>query len=76
VNLTVFDDPTLGWYSVVDAADAARTPVAVRFTFPNSSKLVANAYWSLQKTPSFQQNDSLKAQIGLNYAAEPVRYAT
>lgn len=76
VNLTVFDDPSLGWYAVVDAADAAKTPVGVRFTFPNSSKLVANAYWSLQRTPSFQQNDSLKAQIGISYCAEPVRYAT
>lgn len=76
VNLTVFDDPALAWYTVVSAADEARTPVAVRMSFPNSSKLVANAYWSLQRTPSLQSNDSLKAQIGLSFCADPTRYAT
>lgn len=76
VTLTVFDDPTLGWYAAVDTANEARTPYAVRFSFPNSSKLVANAYWNLQKTPSFATNDSLKAQIGLTFCADPVRYST
>jgi hypothetical protein len=45
-------------------------------SFPNGSKLVANAYWSLQRTPSFQSNDSLKSQITLTYSAEAVRYST
>lgn len=76
VTLTVFDDPALGWYSAVSSADEGRTPVGVRFTFPNSSKLLANAYWNLQRTPSFQTNDSLKSQVGLTFCADPVRYAT
>jgi hypothetical protein len=76
VNLTVFDDPSLAWYSAVNTADEARTPFAVRFSFPNSSKLVANCYWNLQKTPSFQTNDSLKSQVGLTFVADPVRYST
>jgi hypothetical protein len=76
MSLTVFDDPTLAWYTAVNAADEARTPYAVRMSFPNSSKLVANAYWNLQKTPAVATNDSLKTQIGLTYAAEPVRYST
>jgi hypothetical protein len=76
VNLTVFDDPALAWYSAVSVADDARTPYGVRFSFPNGSKLVANAYWNLQRTPSFATNDSLKAQIGLTFCADPVRYAT
>jgi hypothetical protein len=76
VNLTVFDDPSLSWYSAVTTADDARTPYAVRFSFPNSSKLVANAYWNLQRTPSFATNDSLKTQIGLTFVADPVRYST
>lgn len=76
VNLTVFDDPTLAYYAAVVAADEARTPYAVRMSFPNGSKLVANAHWSLQRTPSFQSNDSLKSQITLTYSAEAVRYST
>jgi hypothetical protein len=76
MSLTVFDDPTLAWYTAVNAADDARTPYAMRITFKNSSKLVANAYWNLQKTPALASNDSLKTQIGLTYASEPVRYAT
>lgn len=76
VTLTVFDDPSLSWYTAVAAADDARIPYGLRFSFPNGSKLVANAYWNLQRTPSFATNDSLKSQVGLTFAADPVRYAT
>lgn len=76
INLTVFDDPALAWYTAAITAHDAATPYAVRLSFPNSSKLVANAYWSVQRTPAFQSNDSLKSQITLTFAAESVRYAT
>lgn len=76
VNLTYFDDESLSWISAVNAADAARTPYAVRFTFPNSAKAVANAYWAKSNTPSINANAPLTNTIGLTYAAEPVRYAT
>lgn len=76
VSLTYFDDETLSWISAVNTADAARTPYGVRFTFPNGAKAVANAYWAKNNTPAINVNAPLTNQIGLTYAAEPVRYST
>lgn len=78
VNMTidVFDDPTLAWYADVIAADTARSPYALLMTFPNGSKLVANAYWSVMKVPTMETNQALMTQISLSYAAEPVRYSS
>lgn len=76
MNVDVFDDPTLTWYADVSAATDARAPYGVRMSFANGSKLVANAYWSLQKVPSLNQNEAMTTQITLSYAAEPVRYST
>lgn len=78
VNMTidVFDDPTLAWYADVTVADAARAPYGLLMTFPNGSKLAANAYWSLLKVPTMATNEALMTQISLSYAAEPLRYST
>ena len=78
VNMTidVFDDPTLTWYADVVVADTARSPYGLLMSFPNGSKLVANAYWSLMKVPTMATNEALMSKIDLSYAAEPVRYST
>jgi hypothetical protein len=76
VSMTFFDDATLSWYATVRSASESSTATGVRFTFPNNSKLVANAFWSLQTTPSIGSNQPLTARIDLSYTAEPVRYAT
>lgn len=75
MNIEVFDDPTLPWYSDVTKASDESKPYAVRLAFANGSKLVANAYWSLQKVPSVAANEAMTTQISLSYAADPVRYA-
>jgi len=76
MTLDVYDDPTLAWYAKVEDADEARTPYALLMAFPNGSKLVANAYWSLMRVPTISQNEALMTQVTLSYSAEPVRYAT
>jgi len=78
INMTadVFDDPTLAWYADVGVADEARAPFGLLMNFPNGSKLVANAYWSLMRVPTIAQNEALMTQLSLSYAAEPVRYAS
>ena len=76
MTVDVFDDPSLSWYADVMKADDSRSPVAMLLTFPNGSKTVANAYWSLMRVPTMAQNEALMTQISLSYAAEPVRYAT
>lgn len=76
ITLTVFDDPSLGWYSSVQSASDASALAALRFVFPNGSRLVANGYWSLQKTPTVAANQPLTADISFSASAEPTRYAT
>ena len=76
MTVDVYDDPTLAWYADVTAADNARAPYGLRMSFPNGSKLVANAYWSLMKVPTMANNEALMTQITLSYAAEPMRYSS
>jgi hypothetical protein len=38
----------------------------VRFTFPNGSKLYANAYWSYQEVPTIE-GDTLRGRIDLSF---------
>jgi ribosomal protein L24 len=76
MSLTTFDDPTLAWYADVVTADEARTPYGLRISSPNGSKLVANAYWNVQRVPQLASNQPAKTQLTLTYAAEPVRYAS
>lgn len=76
MSIDVFDDPTLAWYADVLVADTARSPYGLLMTFPNGSKLVANAYWSIMKVPTMATNEALMTKIDLSYAAEPVRYST
>jgi hypothetical protein len=75
VSMPTFDDPSLSWYSAVNSASESRTATPLRFSFPNSSKLVANAYWSLQTVPTIEDS-TLRARVDVAFAAEPVRYAT
>ena len=78
ISMTVdcYDDPSLQWYADVSLADNSRTPYGLLMAFPNGSKLVANAYWSLMRVPTMANNEALMTQITLSYAAEPVRYAS
>ena len=76
MTIDAYDDPTLAWYADVTAADNARSPYALKMSFPNGSKLCANAYWSLMSVPTIATNEALTTQITLSYASEPVRYST
>lgn len=75
VTLPFFDDPSLAWYSTVQTASETATATAVRMIFPNNSRLVANAYWSLQTVPVIEDS-TLRGSISLSFLADPTRYAT
>lgn len=75
VTLPVYDDPSLAWYSPVRTASETATATAVRMSFPNGSKLVANAYWSLQQVPTIEDS-TLRSKIDLSFTSDPTRYAT
>lgn len=75
VTLPVYDDPSLAWYSTVASVADSATATAIRMVFPNSSRLVGNAYWSLQRVPTIEDS-TLRARIDVSFTADPTRYAT
>lgn len=76
IEFTVFDDPTLSYYSVVQTAADTSALTALRLIFPNSTRLLANGYFSLQKVPDVNVNAPLTAKITFSAAADAVRYST
>lgn len=66
VSLPVFFDGSLAYVSVVRSAAETATLTAVRFSFPNGSKLYGNAYWSYQEVPTIS-DDTLRGQIDLTF---------
>lgn len=75
VTLPTFDDPSLAWVATVRTASETATATGVRMSFPNGSKLVANAYWSLQEVPTIEDS-TLRGSISLSFTSNPTRYAT
>lgn len=76
VKVTVFDDPSLAYYSTLVAAADAIAAIAFRIVFPSGSRMVGNYYCSVQKTPTVSANQPLTADINFSSLAEPMRYAT
>lgn len=76
MNIDVFDDPTLAWYSTVQSAADAATPYGFRVSLKSGSKIVGNAYWSINDFPDIQRDQILTAKVALSFAAKPKRYAT
>lgn len=74
INVTVFDDPALPWYSVVRAAADSAQPAAMRLTYKNGSKTVANGYWSMPEMP--QATVILESTISFGAVARVTRYPT
>jgi len=76
LTLTVADDPTLAGYQLASTANDDRLPRGVRITLPNSSKILYNAYVSLDKTPSLTVNNVMAVELTLSLLAEVVRYTS
>lgn len=76
LRLVVADDPALAGYQVASVANDDRVPRAVRISLANGSKLLYNAYVSLNKTPTLKVNEIMSCELTLSLLAEPVRYAT
>jgi hypothetical protein len=72
-KLPLFWDPSLGYVSVVRTAAETATQTAVRFTFPNGTIIVANAYWSWLDIPTIQDS-TLRGSIDLAINGLPTVY--
>lgn len=75
VTLPFFFDPTLAWFSTVRAAADASTPYAFRMVFPNASRLVVGAYWSVRGVPT-SEDSTLRDVIDLSFIGSPTVYST
>jgi hypothetical protein len=75
VTLPFFFDPTLPWFAAVRAAADASAPYAFRMIFPNQSRLVVGAYWSLRGVPT-NEDSTLRDSIDLSFVGSPSVYAT
>lgn len=76
LTFSVADDPSLAGYQLAATANDDRAQRAVRVTLANSSKILYNAYISLNKTPSLTVNELMACEVTLSLLAEPVRYAS
>jgi hypothetical protein len=75
VTLPFFFDPTLAWFATVRGAADAASPYAFRMVFPNNSRLVVGAYWSLRGVPT-NEDSTLRDAIDLAFIGQPTIYAT
>ncbi len=75
VTLPFFFDPTLAWFATVRAAADAATPYALRMVFPNNSRLVVGAYWSVRGVPT-SEDSTLRDVIDLSFIGSPTIYST
>ncbi len=76
INMTVFDDPALSWFAVAQTASDAKAVTALRIIFSNSSRVLLNGYFSVQKVPTVAVNEPLTAVLGFSASAEATRYST
>ena len=76
LQLGIADDPSLAGYILASAANDDRLTRALRITLANSSKILYNAFVSLNKTPTLNVNQLMEVQVTLSLRNEPVRYQT
>jgi Phage tail tube protein, TTP len=75
VTLPFFFDPTLAWFATVRTAADAAAPYAFRMIFPNGSRLVVGAYWSLRGVPT-SEDSTLRDVVDLAFIGQPTVYST
>lgn len=75
LTFTVADDPTLPGYIVAAAANDDRRNRAVMANLAGGSKILYNAFISVNKTPSLTVNELMQVEVTMSLLAEPVRYA-
>ena len=75
VTLPTFFDQSLAWVAVVRAASASGAATGLLLVYPNGSRTIANAYWSMRDMPTIEDS-TLRSEISLSLASTAVTYAT
>jgi len=76
LTFEVADDATQPGYILAGEANDDRLPRAVVVTLPSGSKILYNAYISLNRTPTLTINAVMASQVTLSLLAEPIRYTS
>lgn len=76
LELSLADDITQAWYSVVKAASDTNTPTAMRVTLANGEKLYYNGYWSLSDVPTMTVNQAMVLECSFSLTGLLTRYAS
>lgn len=75
LTLTIADDQSLTHWSVLAAADLARTPYPIRVSLPSGAKLYYNGYVTFNQSPSLTKNEVMGVQCTVSFVADPTRYS-
>jgi hypothetical protein len=76
VQITFAYDAALAWLATVRTASEAQALTAIRFSFPDGSKIYGNGYWSLQEMPNIAQNEVMTARIDMSFVSTPTSYSS
>jgi len=74
--MTVYDDPSLAWYPIVDAISDANTVSPLRMVFANGSRTLTNGYWSMAKTPVIAAGQVNTLALSFSATCRATRYTT
>lgn len=72
--MTVYDDPSLAWYPIVDGISDANTVSPLRMIFANGSRTFINGYWSMAKTPVIAAGQVNTLALSFSATCRATRY--
>lgn len=76
VTLTLADDQTKAWFSVLVAADKDGLNRAVRQTLPNNALIYSNVNVAFNEIPNLTSNEAITNTCTLSNQAKVTRYAS
>lgn len=76
LTMTIGDDVSLPWYSIMAAANDDRLQRAVRIALPSGSQILYDGIVTMNKTPTMTKNEIMGLQATVSLTAEPTRYAS
>jgi hypothetical protein len=75
LTLTLPDDPSALWWSVLEGAAESRAKYPMRIDFPNGTRLVACARVEFNTWPDLNINRALTVSAVFSLCAAPIRYS-
>lgn len=76
ISVTLGDDVTLPWYSVLDKADDDKLPRGLRLSLPSGSNIFYDTIASFNKTPTVTKNEVMGLAASFSLTADTTRYAS